>query len=373
MKIYERVLGQIQENRERRLRGEFVSIPWSLSRISSALPGIEQGRYNLVSAPPKGGKTQFTDFLFMFEPIEWVLKNPNAGISLKIFYFSLEISKEAKIRAVISNKLAKDYGVIISPQKLMSVFNGYILDKKLKDIIESKPFIEYLDAVENIVEFHDEVRNPYGMFNTVKNYAESNGHYTTKTITWRNDDGSTSEKKVKDQYVPNNPNEFVIVIVDHISLLQAEKGQSLHQAIGDYSSKYALYMRDKWKYIPVVVQQQTANSSDGQWTGSGRFVIDKVKPTPEGLADNKYTARDVDLMLSLFDPSRFGLSEYKSWDLNRLFGYHREANINLNRNGVSNLSCPLYFNGAASYFKELPNSAEEKVYDEISRLERLTI
>lgn len=243
--LYKKVLGEINENREKRLRGESVTIPWSLPRLSEVLPGIERRRYNLVSAPPKGGKTQLADFLYMYEPIEWLEANPQANIKLKIFYFSLEISKEAKIRSAITHKLFKDYGIIISPQKLLSVFNKYILSDHIKEIIESPGFTNWFDKFESVVEVIDNIRNPYGIYNYVRNFAEQNGTYTSKIIHWVDAEGQTSDRTVRDTYVPDDPNLFVIIILDHISLLQTEKNQSLHQAIGAYSSEYCLHMREK--------------------------------------------------------------------------------------------------------------------------------
>ena len=56
MSVFEGVLETLQENKQRRLKGDIISIPWSLPRLSRVLPGIEQGRYNLISASPKAGK-----------------------------------------------------------------------------------------------------------------------------------------------------------------------------------------------------------------------------------------------------------------------------------------------------------------------------
>jgi len=229
--LYKKVLQEIDNNREKRLRGDSVTIPWSMPRISEVLPGIEKARYNLVSAPPKGGKTQFTDFLFLYEPIEWLEKNPSSNIKLKIFYFSLEISKEAKMRSAISHKLFKDYNISISPQKLLSVFNRYIIDDNITGILHSEEYLKWAERFESIVEIHDTIRNPYGIFNTVRNFAEQNGKYTTKTIKWVEEDGNVVDRVVRDAYVPNDPDLFVIIILDHVSLLQTERGQSLHQAI----------------------------------------------------------------------------------------------------------------------------------------------
>lgn len=371
-KRYKKVIELMNSNREKRLRGEHVAIPWSLPKISKVLPGIEQRRYNLISAPPKGGKTQITDFLFMYEPLNWKAQHPDSPITLKIFYFSLEMSIDSKIRAAISHKLFKDYGLSISPQKLTSVFGDYVYDNPVKGTIESKEFLQWLEEFEDTVEFYDNIRNPTGIYRTVEAYAEANGTYKKKIIPWVDIDQDGKkfryDKEVKGDYTPNNPDEFVIIIVDHVSLLQTEKGQSLHQAISTFSSQYCLKMRDKWGYIPTVVQQQSAASSSLKQGGNKKAALELVRPDQEGLADNKYTARDVDLMLSLYNPSRYDIDEYRGWDLNRIGDYHREVNINLNRNGISKATCQLYFNGASSYFSELPAQASEEVHRDIERI-----
>jgi len=362
--LYENVLSELSVNKKRRLSGDVVAIPWSLERLSAVLPGIEQGRYNLISASPKAGKSQLTDFLYVYQPVQWILNNPTSDITLKIFYFSLEVSKESKIKAAMCYKLYTDYGILISPQKLSSIFSSYILDDKVEKIVNSEEFRTWFANFESIVTIYDSIRSPYKIFNTIKTYAEhpDNGSYTYKEMPWQNEDKTFTTRTVRDRYIPVRPNEYVIVLVDHIGLLQTEKDQTLHQAISKFSSEYCLEMRDRWRYIPTIVQQQSADSSRAQFNYRGDTVIDKIRPDSEGLADNKYTARDVDLMISLFYPKRYNIEKYEDIDLKRMGDNHREFMINLNRNGISNASIQLLFLGSSSYFAELPRTLSEFDY-----------
>ena len=183
---------------------------------------------------------------------------------------------------------------MISPQKLSSIFKDYILDENIENIIKSDSFQSWFSKFENMVTFYDTIRSPGSIFHLIKSYAEhpNNGSYTYKTISWQEDNGTYTQRTVKDKYIPVRPNEYVVIIVDHIGLLQTKDGETLHQAIGRYSSEFCLEMRDKWNYIPVVVQQQSADSSRAQFNYRGDTIIDKIRPDSEGLADNKYTARD---------------------------------------------------------------------------------
>jgi hypothetical protein len=306
----------------------------------------------------------------VYQPIEWLLKHPETRITLKIFYFSLEVSKSIKIKAAICYKLYTDHGIVISPQKLASIFGGYILDDKIESIINSESFKAWFKSFESMVMYWDTIRSPNSIFHLVKSYAEypGNGSYTMKTISWQNDDGTYTPREVRDKYIPIRPNEYVIVVVDHIGLLQTAPGESLHEAINKYSNEYCLVMRDKWKYIPVIVQQQSADSSRAQFNYRGDTIIDKIRPDSEGLADSKYTSRDVDLMISLFYPKRYNIEKYEDIDLTRIGDSHREFMINLNRNGISNASIQLFFLGSSSYFEEFPRGINEFDYNRYEQI-----
>ncbi len=51
--LYYDVVEEIKNNKNRRKSGDVIAIPWSLPRLSAVLPGIEKGRYNLISATAK--------------------------------------------------------------------------------------------------------------------------------------------------------------------------------------------------------------------------------------------------------------------------------------------------------------------------------
>ena len=346
--IYRKVLDNITRNRERRLTGELIAIPWSLGNFSRIVPGVEQGKFVLVSATPKAGKTQLCDFLFVYEPFEWHLRNKNHHIKPRVLYFSLEMSKESKIFQAISYKLNKDYNIVISPQHLKSTFQNYILDKQVYDIINSTEFKIWLNEFESNVTFIDNIRSPNEIYEYVLNYALKHGRLNEETK----------------EYIPDNPDEYVIIILDHMSLLSPDKGSSLFEAMYNYSAYKCLEFRDKFNYIPVVVQQQSAESSKQQFTYKGDSIIEKIRPSPDGLADMRLSARDVNLMISLFNPTSFRLPEYEGLDLGKIGRWHRELYLNLNRDGLSDVSVQLFFNGACNEFIEIPRKMieDESVY-----------
>tara|TARA_R110000868_G_scaffold3323_4_gene21678 strand:+ start:2447 stop:3571 length:1125 start_codon:yes stop_codon:yes gene_type:complete len=356
---FKRVLHGIKENKQNRLSGNPNCIPWSLKRFSSVIPGIQQGRYYLVSANQKVGKTQLADFLFLYEPY-FYLKQNKSNIKLKIFYFSLEMRKEEKIKSVISHKLYRDTKSIVSPEKMDSLFEGYILEDSVEKQIEE--YEEFFKDFESIITFVDEIRNPFGIYKYIRDYANSHGKYISKD--GKNipheyiDSGNLEVIKTLDRYQPDDPNEYVVIITDHLSLLQPESGKSLHEAMSTYSSNYCIKMRNRWNYIPVNIQQQAAMTEQQQYTYKGESIEDKLMPSASGLGDCKLTSRDVDIMLGLFAPHRYSINQWEGYDITKLGDNFRELSIILNRRGTGFISVPLYFNGAVNQFAELPKPGD---------------
>lgn len=55
MSLFKRVYDGLIEKRDRILSGMINCIPWGLPRFENQLPGIERGRYYLITANSKVG------------------------------------------------------------------------------------------------------------------------------------------------------------------------------------------------------------------------------------------------------------------------------------------------------------------------------
>lgn len=378
MRIYQKVKQEIKKNKQLRLDGGYTCIPFVLlPKLGQVVPGIEQEKYYLVTANSKVGKTKVADFLFVYNPYEFVT-NKHSDIKLKIFYFSLEVSKEEKLSQFYSYLLYKNHNIVISPEKLKSRFENYILEDDIEKILDT--YDAEMDKFESMVTIIDNVKNPFGIYKYVRDYAYQNGnHYDKDGNVISLEELLSANPAIRDaanlriaDYRPHNPQEYVIIVVDHLSLLHTEKGQDLWNTIFNFSSKYCLAMRDRWRYIPVVIQQQAADQEKQQFTFRGDSIIAKLRPSPDGLADCKLTQRDVNVMFGLFAPHRYKIENYEGYDVDKLGDNYREFNVMLNRNGSGFINIDLYFNGASNFFKELPppEQMEEKHYKAISAINR---
>ncbi len=348
--IFDRVKEELKKNKQDRLDGKDILIPWNgLPKLCTVLPGIQKGRFVITTANSKVGKTQISDYLFLYEPLDYVISNPKTPIKLKIFYFSLEMSKEDKILQMISNKIYKDKQHVISTDNLRSYFKGYILEDRVEQLIDS--YKDYFEKVEKFVTFIDDTRNPYGIYKTMRTYARENGKF------YQNGGAEVDpEKEYYDYYKPNDENEHVIVHIDSLNLLQAEKGQTLWDAMFKFSSDYCIKLRNRFNYTICAIQQQAADQEKQQFNFRGDSIVDKIRPSADGLADCKLTGRDCDMMIGLFAPSRYKITEYAGYNISKLKDNYRELSIIFNRRGSGSINLDLYFEGASNFFRELDSS-----------------
>lgn len=360
--LLEDVLETLRSNKKIREQGKEITIPFPFPRFAQYIPGIQKRRYYIVTANSKVGKTKLADYLFVYHPLLYIREN-KTNIKVKILYFSLEMSKEDKVRELISHLLFIRKGVKISPDLMDSVYKHYILEDDVMQAIEEiKPELQLI--LDNIV-FFDNVRNPFGIYKSVREYAHANGHYEDINGNILNTEfiekGINDEAKKIYRYIPNNPDEFVIIITDHVSLLTPEKGGTLHDAIGLFSSQYCLHIRDRWDYVVVNVQQQAAAQE-----GVENFQNNMLRPSANGLGDNKLTGRDCDFLIGLFAPIRFRKENWEGYNIKTLKDNFREISLILNRRGSPAIS-GLYFDGMVNYFYELP-LAEEMDSDKYNKL-----
>lgn len=73
------------------------------------------------------------------------------------------------------------------------------------------------------------------------------------------------------------------------------------------------------------------------------------------------------MVIGLYSPFKYGLQEYEGYDITKFRNHIRFMEIIEDRDYGSNGNiCPLYFDGAVSYFSELPRANDsvnmQKVY-----------
>lgn len=346
--LKDRVINNLIERKNRLLNGQLNCIPSPFKRFSEDFIGIEQACYTTVTSFTKGGKSQFTSYTFIYTPLLFCYFT-KADIDIKILYFPLEETSERILQRFIS-WLLFDFSkgkIRISPKDLRSTIKP--LPDEVLEVINSEEIQDIIDYFEEHVIFPDEACNPTGIYKYCMKYAEEHGTVHTKLGKFKDDLGNIQEKQVFDWYEQNNPNEYRLIIIDTINLIDTERGMTLKQSMDKLSEYLAKYLRNRYHYSPVVIQQQSFEQE-----GNEAFKLGRLRPSVAGLGDSKYTSRDSNIVLGLFAPFRFGLKEYEGYDITKFRDNIRFLEVAVNRDGEMGGLCPLFFDGAVCNFKELP-------------------
>lgn len=339
MELQDRVITNLKKRRENLLSGHVNSIPSPFPRFSDDFIGLEQATSYLISSFTKGGKTQFILNL-LFEALLYAINNSTV-IRLKVFYFVLEETPDRLMERFLSWLLFKLDKIRISPKDLRSSRNKAPLSQEILNLLESEKYIKYINFFEETFIFST-TSNPTGILKECENYAKKTGITYTKSVTF-------SESQVFDYYVPNDADEWRIIVVDHISLIDSERGLNKKESIDRLSEYLSKTLRNRYKFSTVIIQQQSA-----EMESNDSFKLQRIRPSGAGLSDSKYPARDVDMMFGLFSPFKFGLKEYLGYDITKFKDTIRFLEVCVNRSGELGGIVPLFFDGATNYFTELP-------------------
>ena len=370
MTKFNKVISNLRTRRSRVLNGLFNCIPCPFPRLKRLVPGVEQGKYIVVTANQKVGKSKLCDYMFIYEPLFFILEHPE--IRMKVLYFTLEMSPEEKYNEFLSHLLYRLDNIRVSPTDLKSTDQDHPIDEHILDLLETDKYQMYIKAFESIVEYIDDVRNPTGINNACKDYALSHGHLNFKTIVTTNNLGISEERKIVDTdhpYTPDDPEEYRLIILDNASNLENESGLKKAETI-ERMSKYLVKLRNRFKYIPILIQHQAQAQESIENQKFGR-----LKPSSDGLADCKTTTRDANMVIGLYSPFKFGIKEHENYDITKFRNRIRFMEVIEDRDyGANGQICPLFFDGAVSSFTELPlpndKDSLDKVYNYIKKLEQ---
>jgi hypothetical protein len=353
------VIDNIKLKRQRILEGNINCIPSPFVRFRSEFPGIEQGQYITVTAPTKGAKSQFTYFTMVFEPLLYAY---NTGkVDVKYIIFPLEETPERITQRFMSYLLCKLSGnkLRYSPSQLRSVTEA--LPQEVIDILESDSYKDILEYYENHIIFSSE-SNPTGIFKACKKYAEDNGEVEYATYKIKDDLGREQEVKGFKSYIPNNPNEYVIILIDTLNLIDTEKGMTLKQSMDKMSEYLAKYLRNRYNMTPIIIQQQSVEAENND-----AYKIGKIRPSIATMGDSKYSARDSQITLGIFSPFKHGLQEYMGYDVTKFKDNIRFLEVLSNRDGNMGGIIALFFDGATCQFNELPRAENKNELEEVYR------
>lgn len=322
---------------EKGLNDQNGGIPMGFERLNNYI-GIRKGIYTLVGGLTGSGKTSFVDDAYVLNPFDWTLtpEGKKSGIKIKFWYRSMERNRTYKYAKWVSRKVFLDQGIIIPVPKLLGWTGKLTKDEHDLFLL----YENYIKEMEDSVIMYDGPENPVGIAKDLKKYAESRGKI----------EQLDEYNKI---YVPNDPNEITIVVIDHIGLLKTTKDLPTKKQAIDKLSNELRFARDFYGYSPIAVSQFNRDISNPIRIKNG-----DVEPQLDDFKDSSSPGEDCDVALALFDPMRYKVPDPSGYDLDKLkdeYGskYFRSLRLIKNSYGADDVRIGLGFFGQIGMFKEL--------------------
>ena len=309
-------------------KGQNIGKSTGMPKLDKVIGGIQPHRYYLVSAASSVGKTSFV--LYMMYNL---LKQINEEKPVYFLYFSLEIGEDVLLAKLMALYCAEEFGIYLTIDDMFSFMeplNDYAYEclEKAREWIETVS--KYIVIVESTVSANS-------VYKCTLEFAETIGTFEKR-----------GNRKV---YIPNNPHQLIIGVLDHFSLIRCEEGRKLKEDI-DELSKYMVTLKKKLPLSWFALMQQNRESSS-----MDRRKADLSEPGLNDLKDSGNPGQDSDVVLQLFFPFREKLSTYRGFKVlgdDGIGEVLRSIIVSKNRYGIANRVICTGFWGSVGWFKELP-------------------
>lgn len=327
------------------LAGKFKGLSNGFNRVNKFIYGVQRKTYYLYGGLSGAAKTTLVDFKIL----NAIKDADSQGIPIHVFYYSYEIDEETKKCNWLSAHIYNKYKIVIPPE-VIGGLGEHEMTIEQQELVDSE--IDYIEELFSRIHFRFDPVNPTGIRNELLKHANANGKFTT--VPYTDDEGNTQQRLTG--YIPNDPNEYVIVVIDHIALAKRERGYDLKQNI-DKLSEYFVWIRNNCGYTFKVIQQfnQGLSSVDRQ-----KFKGVDLSPQQTDFKDSTNPYTDSDVAGGVMNCWKMDMKEYDGYDLTTLKEKFRYYKIIKNRKGRDNIGIGLYFRPEGGHFEELPPALDFK-------------
>ncbi len=311
-------------------KGLNKGLSMGLPRLEAIMDGIQRQTYTIITGGTGSGKTTLALYSYVYRLIMDHLGDPK----YRVVYFSLEMTAEILLAKLMCLHIYETYGVELTYKDIMS--RQDILSDEMYELVES--CYPWLEQFSEHLEIHDKGTTANGIYNILHRYAEANGTFI--------------ENEQSKTYTPTIENELVMVVVDHLGLLNLMQGQNKKEAM-DLASKFLMRFRNLCAYSPLVLLQlnRTQSSMARRDKGLQEIELSDIK-------DTGGPSEDAEVILAIYHPWREKVSNYKNWNIKILQDKFRAIQILKSRLGEADKSIPINFFGSIGYWKELPKYDE---------------
>lgn len=305
-----------------------------LEHISKTINGIQRRMMYTIASSPKVGKSTFVNYGFVISPYLYALENPSVDVNW--IYYSWEMDRVSMEFDFCSHFLYHDFGIVyydlpegitVKNEKRIPISAAFLMgqvqddnEKIIKvpqDIFEKIQIVyenrivplfgEY--SVEGVllkpgrIFFVESSENPTGIYKEIFKYASFRGTFNFQKYM----KGDKEESKIV-SYTPNNPDAYVIVVLDTIRKVSKERGFNMKETI-DKTIEYETVLRKLLGYTFVNIVHLNRDMADIERL---KFMGDLIYPQPELIKDSGNLSEESTHVFTMFNPNdeRYNLNTH---------------------------------------------------------------
>lgn len=341
--IVDNLFKSIQRGKE----GLNVGLSSGLTKLDLITYGIQRRWMTVVAGDSGSGKSSFVLYSNIYQPFKQYCENPE--IDLHFLLFSFEMSAEVLLAKLLSLHIYDTYGRVLSYGKILSLTET--LSEEDYQLLEASR--DWLNKFESICEIVDKPVTAKGLYAVCKEWSKKHGTYRAL---------ETTGEYTKEEYIPKNPQQYLVVVVDHVKLLSVSTGHTPKQEI-DEACDYLIHLRNKCNFTIFLVQQFNRN-----FKSMDRRQSDNYLPSLEDLSDSGGPAQASETVIAIYDPSREKRTRCEGYDIRQLGSRARLPVVIKNRFGMSDMKEMTAFFGEIGLWKEMPLPDQINDYSIYQRL-----
>lgn len=337
MSLVKDLYTKIDEGKEGRNIGLNTGIP----KLDFYTGGFRKGVYTLIFSKSSVGKSSFV----IYKLYRLLKDYPDKDI--KIVYFSLELGANTLLAKLLSLYIYETYNIELTYSQLLSFVNP-ISEEAYKYVELSK---EWLESISNKFIIIDKQLSADSFYAEMMELHKSLGTFIKEP---------NGKRTI---YTPNNPNLIINIVIDHLLLVNPQKGRTKKEEM-DLISTYCVRFRELCQTSFDIIMQENRNS-----TSMDRRKAGMEEPTADEIQQSAEPLQAADVCIALFSPFKTQLKTYRKYRIYDdeegpgLEDICRSCIIIKNRYGISNRIVMTAFKGSIGKFYPLPNP-DQIIYDD---------
>ncbi len=337
------------------IEGKYSGLENGFKVLNKIIYRIQRGLYYLIGGLSGSGKSKLVNFMLL----NAIQDAEKKGVACHVFYYSFEIGESVMKANMLSAHLSKKYDVVIPPEKINGFGDNRLTPEEL-EMVDAE--IEYIEDLFSRIHFRFNPMHPTAVFMDLFKFAESIGKFTYTFFT----DSEGKENKTVKGYVANDPEAYVLVVMDHIALLGDEEKLDLKGKI-DRMSKHFVWLRNICGHTFFVLSQFNSALNSVERI---KFKGVDLSPGQSDYKDSGCPYADSDVAMGIFNPWKLDIKESDGYNLQLLQSWYRQIKIIKSRIGFDNITIGTVFNARSENFIELPPAKDmtREMYEEYRKL-----